>query len=79
MNTMTEWTKEPPTEPGWYWWRDSIAQEIIHLRWDSNSDDLGYWEPGTMLFHPADRRGGKWWLEPIQPPMTDEKGEASDG
>lgn len=18
---MTHWTKEPPTEPGWYWWR----------------------------------------------------------
>ena len=41
---MSKWTTEPPTEPGWYWWRWSkhFGSDIEALNWpDKVSADLG--------------------------------------
>ena len=26
-----KWTKEPPTEPGWYWCKDALDTEIVNI------------------------------------------------
>lgn len=30
-----KWTKEKPTQPGWYWWRDKYSSDIVHVTEDS--------------------------------------------
>ena len=50
---MAEWTQEPPTEPGWYWYRANGFLEI----WEIYNED-------TVQLLPA----AEWWPEPIQEP-----------
>ena len=47
------WTKEPPTEPGWYWFRNLSKPKILHLNGVKNRKP-----------HPADE-----WAGPIQEPV----------
>jgi hypothetical protein len=46
------WTTEPPTVPGWYWWRDS---------------ERGYAERPVWIDCLSKYRG-EWWTIPIQEP-----------
>ena len=46
------WTKEPPTEPGWYWFRNLSKPQIVHLNGVKDRKP-----------HPADE-----WAGPIQEP-----------
>ena len=48
------WTKEPPTEPGWYWFRNLSKPQILHLNGVKNRKP-----------HPADE-----WAGPIQEPVN---------
>lgn len=48
------WTKEPPTEPGWYWFRNLSKPQIVHLNGVKNRKP-----------HPADE-----WAGPIQEPVN---------
>lgn len=71
-----KWTKTPPSEPGWYWWRGdggNLAQvrEVIIVR------EFGIGPPGsreTAYIETPEARltaewiRGEWWPEPIEPP-----------
>ena len=46
------WTNEPPTAPGWYWFRNLSKPQIVHLNGVKNRKP-----------HPADE-----WAGPIQEP-----------
>lgn len=48
------WTKELPTEPGWYWFRNLSKPQIVHLNGVKDRKP-----------HPADE-----WAGPIQEPVT---------
>ena len=48
------WTKEPPTEPGWYWFRNLSKPQIVHLNGVKDRKP-----------HPADE-----WAGPIQEPVN---------
>ena len=73
---MTKWTKEPPTESGWYYGRETTIDEVVYLNPDRVTGQMfaGYGYKGFSRL--ASEIGGEWWPEPIQPPMTDEKGDA---
>lgn len=47
------WTKEPPTEEGWYWFRNLSKPQIVHTSGIKNRKP-----------HPADE-----WAGPIQEPV----------
>ncbi len=62
------WSKQPPTEPGWYWWRqfpdsrpmaESVQMAGGELRLVVEASGTGYDLEGY---------GGEWWLDPIAMP-----------
>lgn len=60
------WTKAPPTEPGWYWWRENIEYNAV-VQWVSSSGaavaPLGAtWQAAEM--------GGQWF-GPLREPGGD--------
>jgi hypothetical protein len=66
-----QWSSEPPTEPGWYWWRES-ATPI----WPPSPVEVERDSRTGHLFHRLDSdydellamMGGQWWPEPLEPP-----------
>jgi hypothetical protein len=63
---MGEWTKEPPTEPGWYWWRkypESFAEPST-----MNIAGHAYFRGDTEV---RIRQGeGEWYSDPLpEPPI----------
>jgi hypothetical protein len=58
------WTKEPPTEPGWYWWREDATRLPYprHVRHDGDGVlyVIGYQFPTVAEY------GGEW-QGPIAP------------
>lgn len=72
---MSEWTKQPPTEPGWYWWRDEIdIPPDNEPRWVylspaglmTENDDV------DLNVSPPEELDGEWWPEQISEPPDDE-------
>ena len=62
---MSEWTKEPPTEAGWYWWRYRSSHDAIPIHIIIQSDKpyvvgIGVYE--ALSCH------GEWWSERIKEP-----------
>jgi hypothetical protein len=56
------WTKEPPTEPGWYWWRKSGAALIIRV-----GEMVGFPQMSHVGF-PVMPTAGEEWAGPISEP-----------
>ena len=69
---MSKWTKEPPTEPGWYWWRsDTDKPKILEVLWlGEQGKSLGLYVRGGSrnLYSLGDWDGGEWWPERIKEP-----------
>ncbi len=76
------WSKQPPTEPGWYWWRwrSDGYRWTLHIEADDDSGELFTWVPWSR--HPFDDKrvmltdddlvpddGGEWWPTPIEVPV----------
>lgn len=62
---VTEWTKEPPTEPGWYFYRDFPAlpdTQIMRVHRDMMADSFSGIRTDMLLLP------GEWWPIPIQEP-----------
>lgn len=52
---MAEWTTEPPTVPGYYWWRQSENFKPVVHEVDSDLEvEMG------INYRKADRLGGEW-------------------
>ena len=59
---MSNWSKNPPTEPGWYWYQHGGLDAVVVKA------DIGM---GNFLAygHWWDFDGkGEWFSEPIEPP-----------
>jgi len=56
-----EWTKTPPTVPGYYWFRHPDFHEVFDVAWCD--DDVNSREP---------RDDVEWWPVPVQTPPEEE-------
>lgn len=69
---QNKWTKTPPTEVGWYWFREGHQWAIpVHI-------SEGGWRNCVVLgFKRAEENYGKWWPEKMEYPpggnMTDQE------
>lgn len=73
---MIEWTKEPPTEPGNYWWRRNIKhlKLVPRILTHRKHPILGWaWHYGVPIHPTVD---GEWWPERIEAPDHDEQDTA---
>lgn len=59
-----KWTKKKPTEPGYYWWRQTPTSKHYAIY-----EAHGWRAPVT----------GEWWPEPIEEPLEDESDPDEDG
>lgn len=64
-----DWTTDPPTRPGWYWWRDEfhppqVQHVVLYAYADTESPQL------FCSFGFVDRMGGEWWSERIKEPQS---------
>lgn len=69
---MLRWTSEPPTEEGWYWWREGPASatiEIVEIRGKVAFFLNRY---GRSVARTAPYYRGQWWPAPIAPPQEEE-------
>ena len=65
---MNEWTKESPTELGWYWWRFDGNLSVVEMY-----KHPAYPELRARLIHrdsTACHWTGEWWSERIQEPVS---------
>ncbi len=53
------WTKERPTEAGWYWWRHKDTCLVVQVEHNPDFDDLVYRE-GRDTYGLDDFLGGEW-------------------
>ena len=61
------WSKEPPTEPGWYWWRPDMISESEIVKCAKREQFVDVCRGGMWSFSEALR--GDWWPERIQEPL----------
>jgi len=75
-----KWTKEPPTEPAFYWWRSDTDTprpiEILSLdeQFGGKNKIFGLYVRGVSrnMYSLSDWDGGEWWPEKIEPPEDSE-------
>jgi len=71
-----EWTKTPPTVPGWYWWRHpafnrGIASPVqVAVRDGKLMGGRSVLPEHMHVAIDSERPGGEWWSEPIQEPQA---------
>ena len=63
---MSEWSKTPPTDAVWYWWRcssEDAQPNPLHFNGE-------YWTPdfGADWFEGEKNPWGEWWTTPIEEP-----------
>lgn len=59
-----DWTKEPPTQPGYYWVRAAGAPEVVHVSSFAVADDFGLvvWTVGgDDWLRMRECEGWRWW------------------
>jgi hypothetical protein len=73
MRPNDRWTKQAPTEPGWYWWREHVSMsglvvrvtDSLQVRYGGFGDPLCLWT-------------GEWYGPLVEPPtiqrQMDEEG-----
>lgn len=55
------WTDEPPTMPGWYWFRWKELVQIVQLKWDIDEPtQLLMWKIGRDYAYPVKDYQGQW-------------------
>jgi hypothetical protein len=68
MSEPLKWTKEPPTVPGYYWWRDGHVGPAGVLRLAEEGRALLSFSTKSDFVCPPRMRGGEW-CGPIEPPQ----------
>ncbi len=65
-----QWTSEPPTVPGWYWWRSTSGKTAV-TRVHMDGFDLCAWNEITVLKYTVATLGGEWHPTPIPAPREE--------
>lgn len=60
------WTKTPPTEPGWYWWREIDAPDTMRPAFYTHDEDPTPWHPWGLMWQPNGT--GEYWPSRIPEP-----------
>lgn len=63
--TKPNYTRVPPTEPGYYWYKDIYTNEVVEVRDDGET--LGVYSCGWDVPSTLSKCGGEW-SERIEPP-----------
>jgi len=74
MTYEQTWTREPPTQPGYYWARIAGAPEVVHVDRYSIADDSGLlvWCIAEDGWHRlTECTGWRWWPEPLVAPFVE--------
>jgi len=66
QTTAGRWTAEPPTVPGWYWWRQERNDEQQCVFVYQCSFGMRSWRVEELHAYSLD--DGEWWSVPIQEP-----------
>ena len=62
-----EWTKTPPAEAGWYWWKDeNMVPAIVYLCKSGHRPDDTF-QAGADYPRYSSKIGGEW-AGPLTPP-----------
>lgn len=70
---MLKWTSQPPTEPGWYWWRKAAGKEpVVAECFEAAGIRRGYFTNGSRMELNERTTWGEWWPAPIVPPQEEE-------
>jgi hypothetical protein len=74
MTYEPTWTREAPTQPGFYWVRAAGLPEVVHVDSYAIGDNEGLlvWclgEDGWLKVKEC--TGWRWWPEPIVPPYVE--------
>jgi len=59
-----KWSKEKPTEPGWYWIKDNLGTEIVRI--EEISGTLSIWYERDYEAYPVPNNAE--WAGPIPEP-----------
>jgi len=73
------WTKQPPSKPGWYWFKHQSFSLFVYQVKEvprSFDDDAMKWREGLYAYAPGSSgepaieksKYGLWWSEPIKLP-----------
>ena len=68
--TNQDWSKKPPTEPGYYWWRygpDDDLPDLLNL-YLSPMGIMAPNEDDALHVSPPEKLDGEWWPERVQEP-----------
>lgn len=71
---MTTWTREPPSQPGFYWARIAGAPEVVHVDSFGVADDFGLlvWCIGEDDWNRlSECTHWWWWPVPVVPPHVE--------
>lgn len=68
MQTTKQFTTEPPTEPGWYWWTRYqgdgglaiVRVDYGNIKPPEGYSGLCYWSIGTRFSDLVENAGGEW-------------------
>jgi len=52
------WTKEKPTEPGYYWWKSAIGHGVLEVKFVDG--EFRYACGGAEAWFPVRLLGGEW-------------------
>jgi hypothetical protein len=62
------WTREKPTQPGWYWWRTGILCNAVKINFDRNETKLFLEKYGDPLHgYFVENLGGEWAGPLVEP------------
>ena len=69
------WTRNKPTEPGWYWWRHNACSPVhaTHLERGNGCDQDGLWYAKENMCVPHNAAYVPYgeWLGPITPEQAE--------
>lgn len=69
-----EWTREPPSEPGWFWVMPARDDEQGPYAWRHSISEGETMVHGTAsIWSVKDMEGALWWPLPIAPPPPPEE------
>lgn len=68
---MTTWSKTPPSEPGWYWWRTGHGDAPMPQWWDAKKAFPPWCEFGPRIPSPEAVEAAKDALREVIPHLSD--------
>lgn len=76
---MSQWTKEAPTEPGYYWWRLNTRFDVGRIKVRYPGERVCACFAGDQTNYEVNALQGEWWPERLTVPDTVLDDESDSG